>query len=402
MSLFDLVQKPTPQRFAQIILEKLRQKGLSEVRLDDEKFQIVISENNTMFLHHAFADYQQAGMWQRRQIIERYVASSLQTTASRIPDNWNTAKKNVLPRVRERAFHALNTLSIQMQHEEYEPPPLNEFSDNLTLEICYDNPLNIVSVNQMQLNTWDVTFEVALVAAHDNLWTRSNEDWRQGEAGIWLSPWQDYHDVSRLFLPGLIQQLPVRGSHVALLPVRELLIVTGADDPDGLQAAAKMADKIFAESSRSMTGEAVRLDGYTWKPYLPPTAHPAFRAFQELRFRSLATDYGQQKKLLDELNQTRGIDLFVAQYRVLNDPHEEVHSCTIWAKGCQALIPRTDHIIIIAMDTQGEQKILGITSWDRAMEIAGDLLPLEADLYPPRYRVIGFPTAEQVQAMIAG
>ena len=66
--------------------------------------------------------------------------------------------------------------------------------------------------------------------------------------------------------------------------------------------------------------------------------------------------------------------------------------CT-WPKGPVTLLPRAERVVL-----GGEDQALVMARWEKVAEVAGDLMtPLE--VYPERYRVEGFPTAEQLAAM---
>jgi hypothetical protein len=78
-------------------------------------------------------------------------------------------------------------------------------------------------------------FEHALERARDNLWRRSGGKFEKPVVGVYVSPWHDSYDSSRLFLYDLIWHLEVDGEHVAAVPTRHTLIVTGSEDYGGLE-----------------------------------------------------------------------------------------------------------------------------------------------------------------------
>ena len=68
-------------------------------------------------------------------------------------------------------------------------------------------------------------------------------------------------------------------------------------------------------------------------------------------------------------------------------------SYAVWTESVESLLPQTDLVVFGGME--GEPTMV---PWSRVLEEVGHLLePL--DIYPPRYRVREFPSAEQLAAM---
>ncbi len=125
------------------------------------------------------------------------------------------------------------------------------------------------------------------------------------DEGVYLSATGDSYDASRLILIDPIRRFPVKGEHIAMIPNRENLIVTGSEDVEGLAGMVKLAKKALNDP-RLMSGIALRLDGDEWTPWLPPPSHPSYKDFQVLRRQTLGKDYADQKELLDKLYEKKG------------------------------------------------------------------------------------------------
>src|SRR5207244_2299115 len=115
-----------------------------------------------------------------------------------------------------------------------------------------------------------------LAVARKNLEEISRHRFENPFPGVWVSPWRDNHDAARLVLPELLRQHPVVGDLVALVPNRNILILTGTGDVDGLAAAVALAERAL-EQPRPLSALAVRLEGDLWVPYLPDPDHPQYR-----------------------------------------------------------------------------------------------------------------------------
>ena len=135
---------------------------------------------------------------------------------------------------------------------------------------------------------------------------------------------------------------------------------------------------------------AFRFDGNDWTPWMPPRGNPHRNALKLLQVQN--SDYHEQKQLLDALHEQRGEDVFVAAYSAMQHKDTgEVATYSVWAKGVLTMLPITDQIALM----RDEDADPLLVDWDRVVEVAGDLMePL--DMYPERYRVAGFPDAEQL------
>ena len=162
-----------------------------------------------------------------------------------------------------------------------------------------------------------MTFYEALEAARENIrQLRPRIVGPQDGEGVYVFTTNDGYDSSRLIILDLIRQFQVKGDYIAMVPGREMLIVTGSEDTSGLEAMVALTKKAF-EQPRIVSGVALRLAGDDWESWLPDAAHPLYDEFRGLRIDSFGHDYAEQKELLDELHEKTGEDLFVASYSVM-------------------------------------------------------------------------------------
>ncbi len=151
----------------------------------------------------------------------------------------------------------------------------------------------------MENSRWGVAYEKALRDARANLLEISGEPFESPQPGLYVSPWRDNHDASRLLLTNRIRRLDVKGDHVAMVPNRDTLLVTGSADFAGLARMAEIATAAMDEPYW-VSGLPVRLTDGGWARFMPDAEHPSFRDFKSLRTRSIGVDYGEQ----DERNRS--------------------------------------------------------------------------------------------------
>src|SRR5262249_48561791 len=125
--------------------------------------------------------------------------------------------------------------------------PHRVVADHLIVSLVYNLPEVMVQVQQQNLSDWGRSLEETLDVACKNLRQLSHDRWDNPCPGVWVSPWRDNHDASRLILTDLVQACVVKGHHVAMVPNRDTLIVTGSEDEAGLADMAMLADKALGQ-----------------------------------------------------------------------------------------------------------------------------------------------------------
>jgi hypothetical protein len=97
---------------------------------------------------------------------------------------------------------------------------------------------------------------------------------------------------------------------------------------------------------------------------------------------------------LERLHQKTGEDIFVASFSAMEDKESgQIATFCAWTKNVLSFLPRTNRVAFMA---DGQQPVMA--PWERVVEVAGDLMK-PVGMYPERFRVEEFPTAEQLAAM---
>jgi uncharacterized protein YtpQ (UPF0354 family) len=391
-SLKRLLGKPSQDDFARMVTDAIRGAGNTDsIEYDRESFKLVIGASTQMHLHNAYGDYLKAPRQRRAEVLKRYATGWM---ARSDIASLEGALPNLLPVVRARSYHGIIQLMSQVRGVKPMDTPMHSLADHLAVSLVVDSPETMSYVVQEHLTTWNLSFEDALERARDNLWNRSGGKFESPIAGVYVSPWHDTYDSSRLFLYDLIWHLEVNGDHVAAIPNRDMLIVTGSEDYGGLAMMAKICEKAQDEP-RPQSCIPVILRDKTWVTYRPEPSHPAHVAFSKLRIVEQARDYEQQKELLERLHKMNGEALFVATYSAVRDKETGTYSSyCAWTKGIPILLPEVDSVAFVR-----GIKPVGSAPWDRVREVAGELIePL--DMYPNRFKVERFPSQEQLAALV--
>lgn len=401
--LTKLLGKPTKDEFAQTLIERAQREGASELTHDQERFRIIVGDPeecaSQLNLGNVYEEYVSAGPLQRRTLLKGYVTMLLDSPTQRIPDTFREAQSGLLPRVRERSYHPMAKLHTEAEGEEYFEPAYRILADHLLLELVYDLPESIATIGKISLEEWGVGLGMALDVASLNLADHSDNGFDSPQPGVYVSAWHDNHDASRLVLIDLIRSLEVDGDHVAIVPHRDVLIVTGSEDVEGLAKMAELAEAASSDT-RFMTAIPVRLQWEQWVPFRLPEGHSLHPRFEVLRYQSITRDRDEQKTLLDQLHERNDEDVFVASYTATQDQDTgKVQSYCVWSKGVLTLLPETDLVHFYNDELSEEERLVGSASWGRVVEILGNVMKRH-NMCPPRYIVDAFPSRDQLAELV--
>jgi hypothetical protein len=388
-------------RFAKLMMRAIRAAGNAEkFEYDAQSFSIKVTggKGGSFFLANAYRDYCTVPLLQRSLVRRRY-ATTFGREMPEAPTAFADAKARLLPQVRDRAYFEGVRQHLEMQGEELRKIPTQVLAEDLAVALVVDFPETVMTVNEELLAQWQVPFDEALASARDNLWKISNEDFVQPRPGFYISVWQDAHAASRLLLHDLIWQLPVKGEHVAMIPNRDLLLVTGSEDEEGLLAMAGMAEKAL-DHTRSLTGRAFVLRNSQWVHFCPPEGARAHKPFRMLLVKSVQEEYASQKPYVEYRHRQSGEDVFAASVMILENAKTEVIvTRCVWAQGVDSLLPRTDEIALVMTGSDGQPGQVITCTWQTVQDVVGGLMvPVEA--YPARCRVKSFPSKDQIRVLI--
>lgn len=391
---------PGQDQFAKLVMRAFREAGdPREFEYDAEQFRLTVTNEaegeegsdgaaEVLNLHNFYAEHCKLDRANRKEHLKQVVRGVSQGKIE-LPDEFEHAAPDLRPRIWPRAMFAKLELQQRIEGGSEVDIPRYPIGDHLAIGLVYDLPHSMRSISGEDLSGWDVTWYQAMEAAKESL---AETEFAIAKIGdhLYASASGDNYDASRLVLHDLIEQMEVEGDHVAMIPNRDTLIVTGTDDEVGLAMMAEMAEKAL-EDPRPLGATPVLLKDGEWVDWMPPADHPSFGSFQELRRRYFYLEYADQKESLDRLHEKENTDIFVATCTaVRNQETDEIFTYAVWPEGVDTLLPETDRVILGADGQPGQ-----MAEWNRVCEVVGDLMELDESLYPPRYRVREFPTADQ-------
>jgi len=398
MGLFNrLFNRPlTKDRFARMVMDAVRQKGEpAKIGYDPVEFSLKIEgeKGKRLFLSNAYYEYCTVPRKVRPGILQKYIRNWF-VTEKELPEEFADIKPDLMPIVRSRSYYELNLLRARLEQGKTPNWAHHILNDYLVVGLVYDMHEALRTIHEDDLDKWGVTVYEALEIAKDNLSQLPQQVIGPAEGtGVYLSAMGDSYDSSRLLLLDLVRQFKVKGDPIAMVPNRNVLIVTGSEDVEGLKGMLALAKEPL-QQPYAIGGIALTLDGDDWNVWLPNPAHPLYKEFRLMQIQAYGQDYNEQKETLDKLHEKQREAVFVATYSAMKKKDNgELTSYCVWSKGVPTLLPKTDLIGFTQKDAKSR-----VAAWDRVVETVGNLMePL--GMYPPRWKVTDFPTDEQLATM---
>jgi hypothetical protein len=397
MGLFDFFTgKPSQDKFARMVTEAMQQAGAqSELRYDREKFAITLKSADgneyTANLHNLYIDYGNAKGAERETQIRKYANATVQAQIA-LPADYVAAKKHLMPLIRS----ALDDRAAL----QFAPPSAagsgvivaaKTLCADIEIQLGFDSEFSIKRISPQQLQDWGVTFEHALKDAIENLRECTTDKWQQIAPGAFAGAWQDHYDTSRVLLMDCLYRLPIAGHPVVLMPTRETILVTGANDANGQAAIVEWAAKSAEQHPRRVSMTMLRVEDERWQPHVPEG--PAGVQLKQMQQESIAQDYEQQKAGLEELYQRTGEDVYVATFtRMQQKGSSEIFSYSTWTEGVDTLLPQSELVMLLKLgkDNDATGREMVAVRWEDAVKYAGHLMEA-TDHLPVRVRVRAFP-----------
>lgn len=400
----------TREEFGRLFISRLKKAGVTcgiEFRQEDFTIRPTQSDDSadafqTVRLENTYRDYQNAPPAERDEILSKLVRISL-LPENVVPSEFKDAAHDLLPAIRSRSRHECSRLRWLLDDGCPPTQPFQPFAVHLAMTVTYNLPDAVVHVSDGEFEKWNVCPQEAIQSAMKQLASLPHPfKTVEGHLGIFQCAADDGYDSSRMLLPPIVEVLPVRGARIAMVPHASHFYVAGEDDPVALEIMVRQAEWVL-DQPRPISGYAFRLQDGEWRPWLPAPSHALYQRFRTLQLRSAFEAYMAQGELLHALENRKpeAEQCFVATFMVgSRRPDDPPRSATAWTEGVATLLPQVDDICFVRGSVKTGHQMIGPVTWGRVMEIMGDQMEPQG-LYPERYRVLKFPTDQQLKALTA-
>ncbi|OJT23960.1 hypothetical protein BO221_16525 [Archangium sp. Cb G35] len=361
---------------------------------------VISGREVSLFLHRLHADTRELSPEAREQAIEHFL-TALSQTEEKTRLSWEEARPRLRPVLRPLTFGQGLELArpghAMVGHEVL--PFLREL-----ISIDYED--RAAYLQQEELESWGVSFEEVLAAAHANLARfvpLSTELYERHPGPIWSIESDQFHESSWLLRPGFLSSFEkkVEGRPIAIVPDRGTLWIAGDAHSETVARLCESAEREYQASARATSpalytvDEAMRVVPYA-RPQEDELAYRVRRGHRLLA----ACEYSAQKRQLD---QSKGGEeeggYFVANVMLASPKGSpETFTYCVWSdeQGPGDLLPEVD---LIALPETKEHVLL--VPWEEVRRIVGDRLVAEPTLSPRRYRPTAWPTPEMFEHLRA-
>jgi hypothetical protein len=342
------------EKFADLVRRGLIAAGeCRTVRFDKSAFALRLgtSENEdrpeVVYLQNFFITYTRLPKEKQAPELEHIIASFAESREP-MPRSFAAVADRLLPQVRPMTEFGIWRLLGQLEGNRLEEMPIRQLTPAVAAWLVYDGDHNTRRITSSQLAKWCVTFDDAFDVALTNLRRRSEKAFVALTPGLYCSDWADTCDTSRVLLTDIIAALPVRGAPVAMMPNRDVLLVSGAQDQEGLRNMVRSARKVLADP-RPLGANALLLEAGVWHDYVPNTAEQSGIELMELQEEQASMCYADQKDLLDKVHEVTGEDIFVASHKIRRESPSGhfIDSIATWTEGVDTLLPRAKTLVLL-------------------------------------------------------
>lgn len=248
----------SPEEFAKFYMKefrrqapgaKLRLVGPMELKIkrpDGSEFRYFLGNGYKRYL---------ADPTQRDQIIEQYVAASLEILR---PDDKKIHVSRVVPVIKDVDYLRdiqKGTAERGTKWTKHKLPAHEPYNTDLVILYAEDSARNIRYLTEEDLNGLGLSKNLRRARAVENLSAMIPSVKAHGGNGIYMLTAAGTYESSLLLFDRIWRagQLKVRGELVVAIPSRSLLLVTGSKDPSGIKKVREMAAEELAAAAYHLT-----------------------------------------------------------------------------------------------------------------------------------------------------
>lgn len=386
--------KPSIKKFANLLIKRIETNHGKTFVYDKESGSIVeAGEDIRLNLSNVYADYCELPKEDRDEFLDG-VAKLIGTPPEDLPQDFSVARPHLRPKIWTRAMVENMALRQRAEGGNQIDLPLTPLGEHLVATVVFDGDHSMRTLNHSDLENWDVSFAEAMEIAKQNL-SESTMAWGKAGDSLVFSSTGDNYDSSRILLMDQIGGMELPGDPIAIVPNRDTLAVAGLDDPNAVEMLLTMHQKTYQEEGRSLSPLPLRYQDGHWIDWVPPTNHRLRPLYDSSHNLFLTELYGEQRALMEEIQQFDPEVPFLASVMTLQKHESEPPvTMTVWSLGVDSLLPKTQLITFFDGD-----EVVASGEWGYVVSIVGDLLQREEGYYPERYYVFDFPTDQQLASI---
>ncbi len=249
----------TPNQFTLEFAEALRKADpeLKVTIVEDLELKIVPPDGRNLaaFLDNAYDTYKQDPK-AKADTIQRFVTSNLETIRA-VREGLD--RKQIVPVIKDRPWLE-ETRQALLSRGATEVPEYvyDDLNPDLIIVYAENSPKNIRYLGTEDLKTAGIEHSELRALACENLKRILPDIGRQeGANGIHMIAAGGDYEASLLLLDSIWtnNQMELKGDPVVAIPTRDLLLVTGSGNPEGIEKIRQLAEEVAESGSYRLTSK---------------------------------------------------------------------------------------------------------------------------------------------------
>jgi hypothetical protein len=383
---------PTEANLAHDLILAAKNAGDTDWRYDAAESSLR-GGDRVINLANIHREYAQAAYLSRPTLLKIYRAMITPAEQPKVAQLWTLAQTRIYPILRARYERAPLEIQHRQKQDPFPPRAAKPYLSHLDIVIGYDHGQTVSQVMAAAVAEWAVPMDTVIDHARANLRALPTPTWETAGESVWKLESQGGYNESFLQLPKTFDQLPAKGTPLAMIPNRGVLLATGADEPNGLAALLDAARQSNQEAPWPLCGDLFRITPAGPEPYVP--ASPEAELLATIKKIDIASIYDAQKIALQAHHDAINDVVYVASYGLLGtkDNPSELQSWCSWTEGVPCLLPATD-LVALVWDLNSTRKTALLQRTDVEQLVGHYFKSTTED--PPRTRVDSFPTQEEL------
>ena len=242
----------SPRRFTEDFADELRKSspGIKVELINDLEVKVTATNGRSYgsFLNNAYAMYKRDPK-SKAEVIQTFIAAGLETAAG-FPEGVDRTR--IVPIIKEKLWlRETRKVMAGRGDKGIEDRVFEDLNSDLLIVYAQDSPKNIRYLTTPDLDKAGITREELRAIASENLKTLLPNIERRGGKGLYMVTAGGTYEASLLTVDSLWTdgKMRVKGDFVVAVPTRDLLLVTGTQEPEGIRDITRLANEAFYKAS---------------------------------------------------------------------------------------------------------------------------------------------------------
>jgi hypothetical protein len=310
---------------------------------------------------------------------------------ARLTSLWDVYKLN----------RRMSKLAVGERLREPDSVPFLAVSEHLAIIAFVNAPGRTYMVTNRAIKNWGVTAKQIFDDAISNLRDITDgaklkpKSDKSGTLHYYQSAWPAGDHAARIVLDDLLLG-PVAGEPIFLPVGAKSLIIAGSESPVGLGRLTTA----LADTDALLPPIPLVHSGDMYTPWVPPLDSPLHELTRTYELKYLDTIYGEQRPILFETVSDDIEETFVAAFDLHQDKTGRWCTSAMVTEGVPVtLVPRVEWVTFMRVNVASQSgQVMASNSWDAVAKVLGEKIE-KTDLYPVRYRFVGFPTDAELKSI---